>query len=616
MQGHSLTHSIVLLANIFLAIAVDKLLEVNEVEKDITKRVEKMEEQRREREKQLSALKNPSSEPSGLGRTLKKIVLLYSFNVSREEEIKRRKINKKKRPRSELIRRVSTQSEITLQERRKSFNDNRATSDPIRYNGGDDDDDTIDPTTIANTNTNRGRLFPHKVILKNPLRKVEESIELQSYHTEPRRGYLDKMDSMTSITDEYDDFDWFKKRPSASIRTVPDPERNKGPDVHQLVRTLSMPVSDASSSQYSISRNTSIESGMNTSSMVSSDSFMSQGSSLLFGNSPLPESNQLPDNIDSLLRGNYPSRYSPGTTSKVLPSSRTVPGPLVPGNNPIMKPGATPMIVSSNNVDDDDSMTRLARQSSLEEITPVVLSEEVTEHQQERMTDSKVRDEVLYDCNNNDLLLQLKHYKESLKMKSELYLSVCPSFCLSVHLSVCPSVCPSFCLSICLSVCLSVCPSVCLSNVHLSVCLSVHLSVCPSFCLSVCPMSICLSVCLSVCPSFCLSIFCLSICLSVHISVCPSVCLSIFLSVCLPSVCLCVCLSVCHLSIFLSVHLLSVHLSVCLSVHISVCPSVCLSIFLSVCLPSVCLCVCPSVCLSAICLSVRLSIHNILSHIV
>ncbi len=375
-----------MLANIFLAIAVDKLLEVNEVEKDITKRVEQMEAKRRERQKQLLDLKNPS-ESSGIGRTLKKIVSLYSASVSHEEEIKRRRAKRKRRPHSEIIRRTSMPAATTtLQERRSSFS--RATSDPVNYDGNSFDSYTSTSTTGSSTGI--GRLFPRRVSLKNPLRKVEQSIELQPVQTEPRRMYMDKMDSLTSITDDYDEFDWFKTRPS--IRTTPEPERSKRYRSDKLVRTTSSTtVSDGRSSPYSMSRNISIESEINTKSTMSSmDSYMSQNSllpsisSLSLGNSPFPESNKLPDNINSLLRGNSTSKMS--SDNSLLPGNMT--GSL-PGNSPIMKPGATPMIVSTNSDTNDDSITRMVRQSSLEEISPVAFLEEVPE-QKEKRSDSKV----------------------------------------------------------------------------------------------------------------------------------------------------------------------------------------------------------------------------------
>ncbi len=319
----------VLLANIFLAIAVDKLLEVNAVEQDITKRVEQMEEQRRERQKQLSALKNPTSEPTGLGRTLKKISLVYSQTVTREEEIKRKK-KKRRRPGSEIRqeRRVSSPAPLTAQERRGSYT--KATSDPIDYDSF------------------RGRFFPRRVMLKNPLRKAEESVELQSIsRTNDNTGarQFHTMQSTTSVTEGLDEFDYFKRHPSASMRSLSSPEGSSN----------SIEPLDSVPSSRRFERQTSFES---TTSAASRDSYSSFAVRSVSGT--------------SLLSGNLP---------------------IGSGSSPVLKPGVTPMVIPDSL---KDSVTfsvpdaRLVRQSSLEDIVPVEMTDNGGIQQQKK--NSKVRD--------------------------------------------------------------------------------------------------------------------------------------------------------------------------------------------------------------------------------
>ena len=328
-----------LLANIFLAIAVDKLLEVNAVEQDITKRVEQMEEQRRERQKQLSALKNPTSEPTGLGRTLKKIIGVYSQTVSREEEIKRKKKNQKRRPGSGIQqeRRVSNPAPLTAQERRGSFT--KATSDPIDYDSF------------------RGRFFPRRVMLKNPLRKAEESVQLQSFsrnNDDMGTRQLHTAESITSITEGLEEFDYFKRHPSASMKSLSSQDTSSS-----AIEPL-----DSVPSSRRFEKQISFDSMTSGGSMSSRDSYSS------FPVRNVSDTNLLSVNL-----------------------------PIGSGSSPVLKPGVTPMIIPdslNNSVRfsvPDDSVSRLVRQSSLEDIVPVEMTDDGGIEQQKRP--SKVRNIIL-----------------------------------------------------------------------------------------------------------------------------------------------------------------------------------------------------------------------------
>lgn len=331
------------MANIFLAIAVDKLLEVNEVEKDITKRVEQMEEQRREREKQLTALKNPT-EQTGIGRTLKKIVMLYTLSVSHEEDIKRRKRNQRRRSGSEISHdRPKSTSAITNSERRKSSFE-RAISDPTKYIS--DESDSGGDHQRSSISSISDRLFPRLVSLNNPLRKAEESIELQGYklreHGDGRIGSrrLDNTNSFISISDDFEEFDFFgKNRPSITTNNS---------DQSTYTYTESCEGSD-DTIEYSKTQ----PSGFTKTPFYKQSSFDSDCSSITVST----------DSSGSSIRQ---VRSSP------IMKNFSVPKPiLVPGNSPILKPGTTPMVVPNTvggATTEDASINRLARQSSLEEV--------------------------------------------------------------------------------------------------------------------------------------------------------------------------------------------------------------------------------------------------------
>ena len=80
---------IVIFVNVFLAIAVDKLSEINAVKEDMTLRTEQQEEKRKERKEQLDALKNPTR-PQKLRQTLQR-VFLFTSSVRANSDAQQRK---------------------------------------------------------------------------------------------------------------------------------------------------------------------------------------------------------------------------------------------------------------------------------------------------------------------------------------------------------------------------------------------------------------------------------------------------------------------------------------------------------------------------------------------
>ena len=79
----------VIFVNVFLAIAVDKLSEINAVKEDMTLRTEQQEEKRKERKEQLDALKNPTR-PQKLRQTLQR-VFLFTSSVRANSDAQQRK---------------------------------------------------------------------------------------------------------------------------------------------------------------------------------------------------------------------------------------------------------------------------------------------------------------------------------------------------------------------------------------------------------------------------------------------------------------------------------------------------------------------------------------------
>ena len=77
--------------SVFLAIAVDKLSEVRSLEEDTIEETEKMLERRKEREEQISALKNPNA-PQVQRRTIRRVMRYLADNPSeRVNQMKQRK---------------------------------------------------------------------------------------------------------------------------------------------------------------------------------------------------------------------------------------------------------------------------------------------------------------------------------------------------------------------------------------------------------------------------------------------------------------------------------------------------------------------------------------------
>ena len=175
-----MTRFSVVLANIFLAISVDKLLEVKAVEEDITLRYEQREEKRKEREQQLLALKNPT-EPSVIERTLHRILSFYSSSI-RQEEPKKTSLRKprRKKQRKQLIKRSASlinTSDITAAMRRLNFI--RTTSDPVTGLTSLDEVEEVEEMEEVEeegeTNEVKSKITPVKVSMKNPLTKFHES---------------------------------------------------------------------------------------------------------------------------------------------------------------------------------------------------------------------------------------------------------------------------------------------------------------------------------------------------------------------------------------------------------------------------------------------------------
>ena len=89
----------VMFISIFLAIAVDKLSEVKSLEEDTMEETEKLLERRKEREEQISALKNPN-EPQIQRRTIRRVVKYLADNpAERVKQLHRSEALKKMRKR-------------------------------------------------------------------------------------------------------------------------------------------------------------------------------------------------------------------------------------------------------------------------------------------------------------------------------------------------------------------------------------------------------------------------------------------------------------------------------------------------------------------------------------
>ena len=125
-----------MLISIFLAIAVDKLSEVKSLEEDTIEETEKLLERRKEREEQISALKNPN-EPQIQRRTIRRVVKYLADNpAERVKQLHWSEALKKKRRRPltfqlDLKRGSSliTPSGSAVDTHKSSYQIHRSTSD-------------------------------------------------------------------------------------------------------------------------------------------------------------------------------------------------------------------------------------------------------------------------------------------------------------------------------------------------------------------------------------------------------------------------------------------------------------------------------------------------------
>ncbi|XP_019855146.1 PREDICTED: voltage-dependent L-type calcium channel subunit alpha-1D-like isoform X2 [Amphimedon queenslandica] len=120
------------IVNIFLAIAIDKLSEVKAVNEESTHRLEQREEERKELEEQLNALKDPL-QYFKLSQTLRKVLIFYSSNLKEEEELQETRKRRRERSVSEAHVKVDRSVSLPLAEiKRRSFASAHAVSDPGR----------------------------------------------------------------------------------------------------------------------------------------------------------------------------------------------------------------------------------------------------------------------------------------------------------------------------------------------------------------------------------------------------------------------------------------------------------------------------------------------------
>lgn len=177
--------------NIFLAIAIDKLSEVNSVKEDSSHRSEQREEQRREREEQLLALKNPT-QPSSLSQTLRRVLVFYSANLKQQEEQQLTRRKRSRRARGSLtIPLPKTDRSISMPHtmadiRRQSYASSRAASDPVSPSAYNEDrKDSINVATYLHN------IVPQKVSSVNPLTKF---FKTQSQHSSMIRSATIELD--------------------------------------------------------------------------------------------------------------------------------------------------------------------------------------------------------------------------------------------------------------------------------------------------------------------------------------------------------------------------------------------------------------------------------------
>lgn len=306
--------------NIFLAIAVDKLSEVKAVKEDSSHRSEKREEKRREREEQLLALKN-SSQPSSITQTLRRVLVFYSSSLQQQQDQQRRRRRRSKRKHSLLsasperaARSFSLSMAVnTASMRRSSYAATRAISDPVKRTD-------LDNVVLED---NRTSFVPRKVLLKNPLGRVLDSLG----HSTNVSNVSTPQDNLIELT-----------RLDAG---APPIEESVTHELYDLAQVESQLLSD------------SLESGT------------AQGS--LRRGSNRPQSAQVERKFSDALDGLEFER------TQSLPCT-TVPSEInIKANNegaaPLVNPTHTDSVVSP----EDASIARLVRKSSLEEIDPIPL---------------------------------------------------------------------------------------------------------------------------------------------------------------------------------------------------------------------------------------------------
>lgn len=161
LNSHHITVNIV---NIFLAIAIDKLSEVKAVNEESTHRLEQREEERKELEEQLDALKDPL-QYFKLSQTLRKVLIFYSSNLKEEEELQETRRRRRERSVSETHVKVDRSVSLPLAEiKRRSFASAHAVSDP----GGMKEEEGERREQLKHYLTG---MAPQKVSIANPLGK-------------------------------------------------------------------------------------------------------------------------------------------------------------------------------------------------------------------------------------------------------------------------------------------------------------------------------------------------------------------------------------------------------------------------------------------------------------
>lgn len=154
-----------------MAIAIDKLSEVKAVNEDSSHRLEQREEERREIDEQLNALKDPLHYFK-LSQTLRKVLIFYSTNLKEEEQLQESRRRKRGRDRSVSETHARMGRSVSLpssEEKRRSFAANHAASDPGNMLKDEDEKGKDHFKHYLQG------LVPQKVSIVNPLTKFFKS---------------------------------------------------------------------------------------------------------------------------------------------------------------------------------------------------------------------------------------------------------------------------------------------------------------------------------------------------------------------------------------------------------------------------------------------------------